>query len=153
LPSKQACWAHQFRYLGVGQQYPPVFLVPRQDCLFDRLHAWSLLLGTGLQGKCHTPFGAVGSLSRERDARPRSVVEPRIPKLCPDAEAGKSPPVMVGVALQQCRRHTTRPLRACASPPGLLLPASRWLTGRGCARHVWLCVRVLPDTIVVLISF
>jgi hypothetical protein len=22
LPSKQACWAHQFRYLGVGQQYP-----------------------------------------------------------------------------------------------------------------------------------
>src|SRR4029453_520125 len=26
LPSKKACWAHQFRYLGVGQQYPPVWL-------------------------------------------------------------------------------------------------------------------------------
>ena len=25
LPSKKACWAHQFRYLGVGQQYPGVF--------------------------------------------------------------------------------------------------------------------------------
>jgi len=24
LPSKKACWAYQFRYLGVGQQYPPV---------------------------------------------------------------------------------------------------------------------------------
>jgi hypothetical protein len=24
LPSKKACWAHQFRYLGVDQQYPPV---------------------------------------------------------------------------------------------------------------------------------
>ena len=24
LPSKKAYWAHQFRYLGVGQQYPPV---------------------------------------------------------------------------------------------------------------------------------
>src|SRR4029434_2905039 len=24
LPSKKACWAHQFRYLGVGQQYPSV---------------------------------------------------------------------------------------------------------------------------------
>ena len=24
LPSKMACWAHQLRYLGVGQQYPPV---------------------------------------------------------------------------------------------------------------------------------
>jgi hypothetical protein len=24
LPSKKACWAHQFRYLGVGQQYPGV---------------------------------------------------------------------------------------------------------------------------------
>jgi hypothetical protein len=24
LPSKQACGAHQFRYLGVGQQYPGV---------------------------------------------------------------------------------------------------------------------------------
>src|SRR6516164_1154971 len=22
--SKKACWAHQFQYLGVGQQYPPV---------------------------------------------------------------------------------------------------------------------------------
>src|SRR5438128_7415967 len=25
LPSKKVCWAHQFRYLGVGQQYPVVF--------------------------------------------------------------------------------------------------------------------------------
>jgi hypothetical protein len=24
LPSKKACWAHQFGYLVVGQQYPPV---------------------------------------------------------------------------------------------------------------------------------
>ena len=24
LPSKKACWAHQFQYLGVDQQYPPV---------------------------------------------------------------------------------------------------------------------------------
>ena len=24
LPSKKACWAHQFRYLGDDQQYPPV---------------------------------------------------------------------------------------------------------------------------------
>ena len=26
LPSKKACWAHQFRYLGVDQQYPSGFL-------------------------------------------------------------------------------------------------------------------------------
>jgi hypothetical protein len=25
LLSKKACWSHQFRYLGVGQQYPGVF--------------------------------------------------------------------------------------------------------------------------------
>jgi hypothetical protein len=25
LPSKKAWWAHQLRYLGVGQQYPVVF--------------------------------------------------------------------------------------------------------------------------------
>ena len=25
LPSKKACWAHRFRYLGVGQQYLPVY--------------------------------------------------------------------------------------------------------------------------------
>jgi hypothetical protein len=24
LPSKKACWAYQFRYLEVSQQYPPV---------------------------------------------------------------------------------------------------------------------------------
>src|SRR5205823_11219720 len=24
-PSKKACWAHQFQYLGVGQQYPLIF--------------------------------------------------------------------------------------------------------------------------------
>jgi hypothetical protein len=27
LPSKQACWTCKFRHLGVGQQYPSVFLV------------------------------------------------------------------------------------------------------------------------------
>ena len=26
LPSKQACWTHQFRHLRVGQQYPGVIL-------------------------------------------------------------------------------------------------------------------------------
>ena len=26
MPSKKACWAHQFQYLGVGQQYPVRFL-------------------------------------------------------------------------------------------------------------------------------
>jgi hypothetical protein len=31
LPSKKACWAHQFRYLGVGQQYPYVY--PLLACL------------------------------------------------------------------------------------------------------------------------
>jgi hypothetical protein len=49
------------------------------------------------------------TLSRERYARPRSVVEPRITALFPDFAEGKSPPVMVGVALQKFRRHTTRP--------------------------------------------
>ena len=29
LPSKQACWTHQFRHLGVGQQYPGVKLASR----------------------------------------------------------------------------------------------------------------------------
>jgi hypothetical protein len=26
LPSKQACWMHKFRHLGVGQQYPGDYL-------------------------------------------------------------------------------------------------------------------------------
>src|SRR4029434_6362215 len=29
-PSKKACWAHQLRYLGDGQQYPPVFSTSRR---------------------------------------------------------------------------------------------------------------------------
>jgi hypothetical protein len=46
------------------------------------------------------------ALSRERYARPRSVVEPRTRTLFPDASAGKSPPVRVGVALRKSRQHT-----------------------------------------------
>jgi hypothetical protein len=36
LPSKQACWTHKFRHLGVGQQYPLVFLVPTRTPVFPR---------------------------------------------------------------------------------------------------------------------
>src|SRR4030095_11909750 len=31
LPSKKACWAHQFRYLGVDQQYPGDNLTRRRS--------------------------------------------------------------------------------------------------------------------------
>jgi hypothetical protein len=48
------------------------------------------------------------ALSREKYARSRSIVEPRVNALFPDAEAGKSPPVKVGVALRKSRRHTAR---------------------------------------------
>ena len=68
LPSKQVCWTHKFRHLGVGQQYPPVIcdrpetpalkpvLVSNNPCqesvsawllvrmFFDMPHAASLLL-------------------------------------------------------------------------------------------------------------
>jgi hypothetical protein len=46
------------------------------------------------------------ALVREKYARPRSVVEPRITALFQHAQAGKSPPVRVGVALQKIRQHT-----------------------------------------------
>jgi hypothetical protein len=38
LPSKKACWAHQFRYLGVDQQYPTVFCdsTLRSDYIAER---------------------------------------------------------------------------------------------------------------------
>ena len=49
------------------------------------------------------------ALSREKYARPRSIVEPRVNALFPAAEAGKSPPLQVGVALRKFRQHTTRP--------------------------------------------
>jgi hypothetical protein len=52
---------------------------------------------------------AIIALSREKYARPRSIVEPRVNALFPGAEAGKSPPVKVGVALRKFRQHTTRP--------------------------------------------
>ena len=52
---------------------------------------------------------AIIALSREKYARPRSIVEPRVNALFPDAQAGKSPPVTVGVALRKFRQHTTRP--------------------------------------------
>jgi len=48
------------------------------------------------------------ALVREKYARPRSVVEPRIRAMFSDSQAGKSPPVVAGVALQKFRRHTTR---------------------------------------------
>src|SRR5262245_43432952 len=32
LPSKKAYWAHQFQYLGVDQQYPPVYGHQRIAC-------------------------------------------------------------------------------------------------------------------------
>src|SRR5262245_19368812 len=35
LPSKKGCWAHKFRYLGVGQQYRKVF---RDTSHNDRIH-------------------------------------------------------------------------------------------------------------------
>jgi hypothetical protein len=49
------------------------------------------------------------SLCREKFARPRSIVEPRITKLFGDTAVGKSPPVTAGVALRNFRRHTARP--------------------------------------------
>jgi hypothetical protein len=49
------------------------------------------------------------ALCRQKFARARSIVEPRINKLFRDTAAGKSPPVMVGGALKNFRRHTTRP--------------------------------------------
>jgi hypothetical protein len=52
------------------------------------------------------------TLSREKYARPRSVVEPRINALFSDTAAGKSPPVKVGVALRKSRRHTARAVTA-----------------------------------------
>jgi Type IV secretion-system coupling protein DNA-binding domain len=48
------------------------------------------------------------ALSREKYARPRSLVEPRITAQFRSSEAGKSPPVQAGVALQKFRRHATR---------------------------------------------
>jgi hypothetical protein len=48
------------------------------------------------------------ALSREKHARPRTVVEPRITALFSQSQAGKSPPVQAGVALQKFRRHATR---------------------------------------------
>jgi hypothetical protein len=48
------------------------------------------------------------TLSRQKYARPRSIVEPRVSALFPDAEAGKSPPISAGVALLKFRQHTTR---------------------------------------------
>jgi hypothetical protein len=49
------------------------------------------------------------ALVREKYARPRSVVEPRITALFANSEAGKSPPVKVGVALRKFRQHTLEP--------------------------------------------
>ena len=49
------------------------------------------------------------ALSRQKYARPRSVVEPRINALFSDTEAGKSPPVMAGVALLKFRQHALEP--------------------------------------------
>lgn len=49
------------------------------------------------------------TLSREKYARPRSVVEPRITKLFSGAQAGKCPPFPAGVARLNFRQHTTRP--------------------------------------------
>jgi hypothetical protein len=46
------------------------------------------------------------ALCRQKFARSRSIVEPRINKLFGDAAAGKSPPVLAGVA----RRHFARRL-------------------------------------------
>ena len=46
------------------------------------------------------------ALVREKYARPRSVVEPRIAALFQHSQVGKSPPVRVGVALQKFRQHT-----------------------------------------------
>jgi hypothetical protein len=46
------------------------------------------------------------TLSREKYARTRSIVEPRITALFSDTAAGKSPPLQVGVALRKSRQHT-----------------------------------------------
>ena len=51
---------------------------------------------------------AIIALSREKFARPRNTVESRILKLFADTHEGKSPPVKVGVALRNFRRHTAR---------------------------------------------
>ena len=52
------------------------------------------------------------ALVREKYARPRSVVEPRINALFADAEAGKSPPIQVGVALRKISPAHHRALEA-----------------------------------------
>jgi|RhiMetdeSRZDD1v2_1073273.scaffolds.fasta_scaffold203647_2 hypothetical protein len=57
-----------------------------------------------------------------------------------------------GIALQKFRRHTTGSGQLELGRPGFLSPVSRKLNGTGCIRHVGLCVRVLPETIVVLSS-
>jgi hypothetical protein len=49
------------------------------------------------------------TLSREKYARPRSVVEPRINALFSDTQAGKSPPKSVGVALRKFSKRQKEP--------------------------------------------
>jgi type IV secretion system coupling TraD/TrwB family protein len=55
---------------------------------------------------------AIVALSREKYARSRSIVEPRVNALFSDPAAGKSPPLRAGVALRKIRRHTTGSWRA-----------------------------------------
>jgi hypothetical protein len=52
---------------------------------------------------------AIIALSREKYARSRSIVEPRVNALFTETQAGKSPPAKVGVARLKIRQHTAGP--------------------------------------------
>src|SRR5215471_17110614 len=53
LPSKKACWAHQFQYLGVGQQYPVVCEPQRRALNFPQ--SWLRVFQRG--NAAHLPHG------------------------------------------------------------------------------------------------
>ena len=60
LPSKKACWAHQFQYLGVGQQYPVVCEPQRRALNFPQ--SWLRVFQRG--NAAHLPHG----VGQEREA-------------------------------------------------------------------------------------
>jgi hypothetical protein len=125
VPSKEACWAHQLRYVGVDQQYPPVCWTHA-----EQLHPGARACTETQSINQRRVGGGPGSFSTpaDRSASQKLSTPVRLcPRLCggPSRRRGRRPqPAQWPVG---CRSDAegTRPARSYPGPPwGFSTPRS-----------------------------
>jgi len=124
LPSKQACWTHEFRHWGVGQQYPPVCWTHA-----EQLHPGARACTETQSINQRRVGGGPGSFSTpaDRSASQKLSTPVSCPRLCgsPSRRRGRRPQPSQWPGGCRADAEGTRPARSYPGPPwGFSTPRS-----------------------------